>query len=236
MSWVIRSPSCSQSTGRARGRRARGSRRAGRAAAASRAGRCGRTPRTGRAARVGRAAQQRHRVDRSGDVARRGAAFTARSQPLHGSVTGARRGRQRAEGAGRWRLRRAPDDVLTPGSWRSGPRDGLALAGGRALTLSVREFGLLVALARRRRPHRLREELYRDGVGRPAARRRPLDRRLRAQAAREARGRAAGVALHPHPRRASATGSSPSASHPFHTHGHSAVTDCLRRAASLAWP
>ena len=30
---------------------------------------------------------------------------------------------------------------------RSGPVDGLVLAGGRALTLSVREFGLLVALA-----------------------------------------------------------------------------------------
>ena len=88
------------------------------------------------------------------------------------------------------------------------PRDGLASASGRALTLSVREFGLLVAFVRARRGHRPPRGALPRGLGRAAARRRPLGRRLRPQAAREARGRAPGHALHPHPRRASATGSS----------------------------
>ncbi len=41
------------------------------------------------------------------------------------------------------------------------PREGLVLAGGRALTLSVREFDLLVALARHAGRIVSREELYR---------------------------------------------------------------------------
>jgi hypothetical protein len=41
------------------------------------------------------------------------------------------------------------DEVIRVGSLEIRPRQGLALAGGSALTLSVREFGLLVALARR---------------------------------------------------------------------------------------
>ncbi len=40
-------------------------------------------------------------------------------------------------------------EVLRVGELEVRPRDGLALAAGRALTLSVREFELLVALARR---------------------------------------------------------------------------------------
>jgi len=40
------------------------------------------------------------------------------------------------------------------------PADGLCLAGGRALTLSVREFELLVALARRSRGIVSRPDLY----------------------------------------------------------------------------
>ena len=40
------------------------------------------------------------------------------------------------------------DDVLYVGALEIRPIDGLVLAGGRALNLSVREFGLLVALAR----------------------------------------------------------------------------------------
>ena len=43
------------------------------------------------------------------------------------------------------------------------PDEGLALAAGRALTLSVREFGLLVALARRPGAIVSREALY-EGV------------------------------------------------------------------------
>jgi len=41
------------------------------------------------------------------------------------------------------------------------PDDGLVVAGGRTLTLSVREFELLVALARRARRIVRREDLYR---------------------------------------------------------------------------
>lgn len=41
------------------------------------------------------------------------------------------------------------------------PDEGLVLATGRALTLSVREFGLLVAMARRVGSIITREELYR---------------------------------------------------------------------------
>ncbi len=44
-------------------------------------------------------------------------------------------------------------------------REGLVLAGGRALTLSVREFDLLVALARHAGRIVSREELYRLAWG-----------------------------------------------------------------------
>jgi DNA-binding response OmpR family regulator len=52
------------------------------------------------------------------------------------------------------------DHVLFAGELEIRPRDGLVLAGGRVLTLSVREFGLLVALAQR--PGRIvsRGDLY----------------------------------------------------------------------------
>lgn len=40
------------------------------------------------------------------------------------------------------------DEVLTAGDLEIRPGDGLVLAAGRALTLSVREFQLLVALVR----------------------------------------------------------------------------------------
>ena len=40
------------------------------------------------------------------------------------------------------------DDVIRIGAIEIRPADGLVVAGGRTLTLSVREFGLLVALAR----------------------------------------------------------------------------------------
>ena len=46
-------------------------------------------------------------------------------------------------------------------------REGLVLAGGRALTLSVREFDLLVALARNAGRIVSREDLYRLAWGRP---------------------------------------------------------------------
>jgi DNA-binding response OmpR family regulator len=51
-------------------------------------------------------------------------------------------------------------EVLSVGELEIRPQDGLVLAAGHALTLSVREFGLLVALARR--PQRIvtRGELY----------------------------------------------------------------------------
>ena len=52
------------------------------------------------------------------------------------------------------------DDVLTVGDLTIRTGDGLVLADGRALTLSVREFQLLVALARRAGGIVSREDLY----------------------------------------------------------------------------
>jgi DNA-binding response OmpR family regulator len=54
----------------------------------------------------------------------------------------------------------ASDEILRVGDLEIRPRDGLVLASGRALTLSVREFHLLVALVRRSGRIVSREELY----------------------------------------------------------------------------
>jgi DNA-binding response OmpR family regulator len=51
-------------------------------------------------------------------------------------------------------------DTLYAGELEIRPREGLALATGKVLTLSVREFGLLVAMARRIGAILTREELY----------------------------------------------------------------------------
>ncbi|HSD77209.1 MAG TPA: response regulator transcription factor [Solirubrobacteraceae bacterium] len=57
-------------------------------------------------------------------------------------------------------------DVLHVGALEIRTRDGLVIAAGRALTLSVREFGLLVALARSAGSIVRREDLYREVWGR----------------------------------------------------------------------
>ncbi|MEA2155587.1 MAG: hypothetical protein QOE11_1727 [Solirubrobacteraceae bacterium] len=54
----------------------------------------------------------------------------------------------------------SPAELVRIGDLEIRAREGLALAGGRALTLSVREFGLLVALARNAGRIVSREELY----------------------------------------------------------------------------
>jgi DNA-binding response OmpR family regulator len=51
-------------------------------------------------------------------------------------------------------------DVLYAGELEIRTRDGLVLAAGRALTLSVREFGVLVALVQRAGHIVSRSELY----------------------------------------------------------------------------
>ena len=56
--------------------------------------------------------------------------------------------------------------VLHVGALEIRTRDGLVIAAGRALTLSVREFGLLVALARSAGSIVRREDLYREVWGR----------------------------------------------------------------------
>jgi DNA-binding response OmpR family regulator len=58
-----------------------------------------------------------------------------------------------------------PADVLYAGELEIRPDDGLVLASGRALTLSVREFELLVAMARRLGSIITRESLYRTVWG-----------------------------------------------------------------------
>jgi DNA-binding response OmpR family regulator len=54
----------------------------------------------------------------------------------------------------------APGSVLHAGELEIRRREGLVLATGRALRLSVREFGLLVAMAERSGTIVTREELY----------------------------------------------------------------------------
>jgi DNA-binding response OmpR family regulator len=53
------------------------------------------------------------------------------------------------------------EDTIRIGALEIHPTQGLALAGGNALSLSVREFGLLVALARSGGRIVRREDLYR---------------------------------------------------------------------------
>ena len=55
----------------------------------------------------------------------------------------------------------AEDDIIKVGNLRIRPSEGLALADGRPLRLSVREFGLLVELARQQGRVVSRENLYR---------------------------------------------------------------------------
>lgn len=58
-------------------------------------------------------------------------------------------------------------DVLRTGDLEVRARDGLVTAGGRALTVSVREFQLLVALVRAEGTIVSRSELYATVWGRP---------------------------------------------------------------------
>ncbi len=101
-------------------------------------------------------------------------------------------------------------ETLHAGELEIRPDEGLVLARGRALTLSVREFELLVALARARGPIVGREDLYRSVWGGELRARRPLGRRVREQAPQQARGGASGPAASSTPTPASATASSPS--------------------------
>jgi DNA-binding response OmpR family regulator len=58
-------------------------------------------------------------------------------------------------------------EVVRVGQLEIRPHDGLVLAGGRALTLSVREFRLMLALATSDGGIVRREELYQQAWGRP---------------------------------------------------------------------
>ena len=59
------------------------------------------------------------------------------------------------------------DEVLVAGDLEIRPTDGLVLAAGRALTFSVREFQLLVALVRRTGGIVSRADLYQQVWGAP---------------------------------------------------------------------
>ena len=61
----------------------------------------------------------------------------------------------------------APSEILAVGELEIRPADHLALANGRALSLSVRELDLLAALARREGRIVSREELYQTVWGAP---------------------------------------------------------------------
>lgn len=96
--------------------------------------------------------------------------FTMASRPVHASVT--------ATPPGVGNLTNVIDvaqdtEVLRAGELEVFPDVGLARAGGRPLTLSVREFGVLCALLRREGRVVSREELFAEVWGGPL---RPDDR------------------------------------------------------------
>jgi len=62
-------------------------------------------------------------------------------------------------------MRASAAELVTVGQLEIRPAEGLVLADGHALTLSVREFDLLVALARHAGRIVSREELYRQAWG-----------------------------------------------------------------------
>src|SRR6478672_1143741 len=64
-------------------------------------------------------------------------------------------------------LTQAPGEVIKAGELEIRPSEHLAVAGGRALSLSIRELSLLAALARRQDRIVGREELYRTVWGEP---------------------------------------------------------------------
>ena len=125
-------------------------------------------------------------------------AFTGLSQTFHRSVTAARRA-----GARVWRSMAAAHDgdVLQVGELEIRPEEGLvARRRPRRPAVGRASSALLVALARREGRIVRREDLYALVWGAPL---RDGDRSIDVYVHKlrvEARGRAAGVALHPHPR------------------------------------
>ena len=81
------------------------------------------------------------------------------------------------------------NEVLEVGPLEILPEEHLARADGRALMLSIRELRLLTELARRADRIMAREELFSLVWGREMRPGRPVGRRVRAEAAREARRR-----------------------------------------------
>src|SRR5215218_2371207 len=92
----------------------------------------------------------------SGGVPR--GSFTVLSPPVHAPVTGSAAA---TAILGAMEAAQRHQDVIEVGELEIHPGQGLALAGGTALSLSVREFGLLVALARSGGGIVRRDDLYR---------------------------------------------------------------------------
>ena len=226
MSWVIRSPSCSQ-------------RRSSRASSAFARGVDEDLAQEQRLRAARRAAGLLEQVEQRGrrDVARtapsgrhrtfgrpvRAAAFTACSHAVHTGITAAAA-----------RPLQRPCDMAADLRGGRPPHPERIGTRRRPATASLRALGARVRPARRAgiaAPGRIvrREELYRARLAGAAAPRRPLRRRLRAQAAREARAGPAGVELHPHARRLRLPLRSPSLHTTFTT--RSQADDRTRRGA-----
>ena len=166
MSWVIRSPSCSQSYELARElgalRVVARARRAGAGRALDVAPGLLEQIEHGRSSRA--PAEQRHERDRRPRAA-------PASRRVHESFTGVSRSVTAASArrARVWRSMPAAHDgdVLRVGDLEIRPGEGLVLAGGRVVPMSVRELG---AARRARAPRGARssgrEDLYAHGVGR----------------------------------------------------------------------
>ncbi len=202
MSWVMRSPSCSQTFRSCARRRVLGVVDEQVAAAAARsAARCARPPRRGPSATGSRrAAQEAHRRE---DIDPRETRrllygfFTVRSRVCNSSTHG---------WVGRFRVVAAyPESAeptltsSTPASSRSGSARGSCSPPAGRSRCRCASSNCSSRWRERQGAIITREELYRTVWGGELRRGRPLRRRVREQAARQARGRAARPPLHPHP-------------------------------------
>ena len=130
-------------------------------------------------------------------------------------------------------MRTTPAQLVKIGELEIRPGEGLVLAGGRAVTLSVREFDLLVALAHNAGRIVSREELYRLAWGGELRHGdRSCDVYVHKLRAKLERGPAR-AALHPYPRRLRLPPRARAAFTSFSHGGHDRVTGCVARDATV---
>ena len=123
-------------------------------------------------------------------------------------------------------------DVLHAGELEIRPDEGLVLATGQRADAVGARVRAARAMARRQGAIITREDLYARGLGRRAAPRRPLGRRLRAASSATSSRPPCRTAASSTPTRASATASNRSL-HEMFTRGHSQLRDCCRAVKAV---